>query len=164
MTFLANTLPNQFLSFRALLLCLIILALAIFFYYGAFASSLTGKQVGKEGSEAMALMTWKASLDYQSQSLLSSWVGNNHFSWVGIGCNTVGNVTLITITTYGLNGTLFNFNFTSFSQLLSLNLSSNSLYGTIPSHIGTHRRITNLTCPTTISWGQSPFQYETWAT
>ncbi|THG16984.1 hypothetical protein TEA_004853 [Camellia sinensis var. sinensis] len=32
---------------------------------------------GKEGSEAMALLMWKARLDNGSQSLLSSWVGSN---------------------------------------------------------------------------------------
>ncbi|KAI8014943.1 MDIS1-interacting receptor like kinase 2 [Camellia lanceoleosa] len=102
MTFLANTLPNQFLSFRALLLCLIILALATFFDYGAFASSLTGKRVGKEGSETTALLTWKASLHNESQTLLSSWVGSNHCSWAGIRCNKAGRVAHIDLHGYGL--------------------------------------------------------------
>ncbi|CAL5435675.1 unnamed protein product [Camellia sinensis] len=140
MTFLANTLPNHFLSFRALLLCLIILALPTFFYYGAFASSLTRKQ----GSEATALLTWKASLHNQSQTLLSSWVGSNHCSWVGIGCNKADRVAYIDLHGYGLKGTLSNLNFSSFPHLLTLRLFNNSLYGTIPSQIGSLWRLTYL--------------------
>ncbi|CAL5333718.1 unnamed protein product [Camellia sinensis] len=144
MTFLANTLPNQFLSFRALLLCLIILALATFFDYGAFASSLTGKRVGKEGSETMALLTWKASLHNESQTLLSSWVGSNHCSWAGIRCNKAGKVAHIDLHGYGLKGTLSKLNFSSFPHLLTLELLNNSLYGTIPPHIGSLWRLTYL--------------------
>ncbi|THG16989.1 hypothetical protein TEA_004858 [Camellia sinensis var. sinensis] len=140
MTFLANTLPNHFLSFRALLLCLIILALPTFFYYGAFASSLTRKQ----GSEATALLTWKASLHNQSQTLLSSWVGSNHCSWVGIGCNKADRVAYIDLHGYGLKGTLSNLKFSSFPHLLTLRLFNNSLYGTIPSQIGSLWRLTYL--------------------
>ncbi|GMP63114.1 hypothetical protein CsSME_00024934 [Camellia sinensis var. sinensis] len=128
MTFLANTHPNQFLSFPALLVCVIILALATFFYYGAFASPLTGKQ----GSEATTLLTWKASLHNQSQTLLSSWVGSNHYSWLGIRCNKVGRVAHIDLQGYGLKVTLSNLNFSSFPRLRTLELFNNSLYGTIP--------------------------------
>ncbi|THG07400.1 hypothetical protein TEA_004840 [Camellia sinensis var. sinensis] len=144
MTFLANTLPNQFLSLQALLLCLIILALATFFDYGAFASSLTGKQVGKEGSEAMALFTWKASLHNESQTLLSSWVGSNHCSWVGIGCNKAGRVGHIDLHGYGLKGALSNLSFSSFPHLLTFQLFNNSLCGIIPSRIGSLWRLTYL--------------------
>ncbi|KAL7208529.1 hypothetical protein ACSBR1_030301 [Camellia fascicularis] len=124
MTFLANALPSHFLSFRAFLLCLIILALPIFFAYGAFASSLTGKQ----GSEAMALLTWKASLHNQSQTLLPSGVGSNHCSWVGIGCNKAGRVSHIDLHGYGLKGNLVN--------LTTLYLYDNQLSGSIPQEVG----------------------------
>ncbi|KAL7192866.1 hypothetical protein ACSBR2_024640 [Camellia fascicularis] len=40
--------------------------------------------------------------------------------------------------------TLFNLNFSSFPQLLSPDLFNNSLYGTIPSHIGSLSRLTFL--------------------
>ncbi|CAL5392086.1 unnamed protein product [Camellia sinensis] len=140
MTSLANTPPNHFLSFQALLLCLIILALPIFFDYAAFAASLTGKQ----GSEAMALLTWKASLHNQSQTLLSSWVGSNHCTWLGIGCNKASRVAHIDLHGYGLKGTLSNLNFSSFPHLLTLVLFNNSLCGTIPPHIGSLWRLTDL--------------------
>ncbi|CAL5348588.1 unnamed protein product [Camellia sinensis] len=140
MTFLPNILPNHFLSFPPLLLCLIILALPTFFYYAAFASSLTGKQP----TEATALLTWKASLHNQTQTLLSSWVGTNHCTWLGIRCNKAGRVAHIDLQSYGLKGTLSNLNFSSFPHLLELRLFNNSLYGTIPPHIGSLWRLTYL--------------------
>ncbi|CAL5417639.1 unnamed protein product [Camellia sinensis] len=143
MTFLPNTLPNHFLSFPPLLLCLIILALPTFFNYAAFASSLTGKQ----GIEATALLTWKASLHNQSQTLLSSWVGTNHCTWLGIRCNMAGRVAHIDLQSCGLKGTLSNLNFSSFPHLLTLELLNNSLYGTVPPHIGSLWRLTNLSLP-----------------
>ncbi|CAL5348621.1 unnamed protein product [Camellia sinensis] len=140
MTFLPNTLPNHFLSFPPLLLCLIILAFPTFFDYAAFASSLTGKQA----IEPTALLTWKATLHNQTQTLLSSWVGTNHCSWLGIRCNKAGRVAHIDLHSYGLKGTLSNLNFSCFPHLLKLRLFNNSLYGTIPSHIGSLWRLTYL--------------------
>ncbi|CAL5414784.1 unnamed protein product [Camellia sinensis] len=140
MTFLPNTLPNHFLSFSPLLLCLIILAFPTFFDYAAFASSLTGKQA----TEPTALLTWKATLHNQTQTLLSSWVGANHCSWLGIRCNKAGRVAHIDLHSYGLKGTLSNLNFSCFPHLLKLRLFNNSLYGTIPSHIGSLWRLTYL--------------------
>ncbi|XP_028100883.1 MDIS1-interacting receptor like kinase 2-like [Camellia sinensis] len=143
MTFLANSLPSHYLSFPALSLCLIILALPTFFDYAAFASSLTGKQA----SEATALFTWKASLHNQTQTFLSSWVGTNHCTWLGIRCNKAGRVAHIDLPSYGLKGTLSNLNFSSFPHLLTLQLFNNSLYGTIPPHIGSLWRLTYLSLP-----------------
>ncbi|GMP79911.1 hypothetical protein CsSME_00035233 [Camellia sinensis var. sinensis] len=99
MTFLPNTLPNHFLSFTPLLLCLIILAFPTFFDYAAFASSLT---TGKQATEPTALLTWKATLHNQTQTLLSSWVGTNHCTWLGIRCNKAGRVAHIDLQGYGL--------------------------------------------------------------
>ncbi|CAL5417611.1 unnamed protein product [Camellia sinensis] len=141
MTFLPNTLPNHFLSFPPLLLCLIILALPTFFDYAAFASSLT---TGKQATEPTALLTWKASLHNQTQTLLSSWVGTNHCTWLGIRCNKADRVAHIDLQSYGLKGTLSNLNFSSFPHLLKLQLFNNSLYGTIPPHIGSLWRLTYL--------------------
>ncbi|KAL7208523.1 hypothetical protein ACSBR1_030295 [Camellia fascicularis] len=143
MTFFANTLPNHFLSFPDLLLCLIILALPTFFVCAGFASSL----IGKQGTEATVLLTWKASLHNQSQTLLSSWVGTNHCSWLGIHCNKAGRVTHIDLQSYGLKGTLSDLNFSSFPYLLTLELFDNSLYGTIPPNIGNLWRFTYLSLP-----------------
>ncbi|KAJ0614745.1 putative protein kinase RLK-Pelle-LRR-XI-1 family [Helianthus annuus] len=39
-------------------------------------------------NEASSLLKWKSSLDKQSQSFLSSWVGSNPcYDWIGIGCS-----------------------------------------------------------------------------
>ncbi|GMP46327.1 hypothetical protein CsSME_00014533 [Camellia sinensis var. sinensis] len=84
----------------------------------------------------MALLTLKASLDNQSQSLFSSWNESGHCSWVGIGCNEAGRVTYIDLKSYGLRGTPSELNFFSFPHLLSLELYNYSIYGTIPSQIG----------------------------
>ncbi|XP_028063527.1 leucine-rich repeat protein 2-like [Camellia sinensis] len=77
--------------------------MATSFDSATFASSVTREEDGKEGSEAMALLMWKARLDNGS--------------------------------------TLFNLDFSSFPQLLSPDLFNNSLYGTIPSHIGSLSRL-----------------------
>ncbi|CAL5414778.1 unnamed protein product [Camellia sinensis] len=154
MTFLPNTLPNHFLSFTPLLLCLIILAFPTFFDYAAFASSLT---TGKQATEPTALLTWKATLHNQTQTLLSSWVGTNHCTWLGIRCNKAGRVAHIDLQGYGLKGTLSNLNFSSFPHFMGpsppqigslwrltvLVLALNNLSGTIPTEIGqlTHLRM-----------------------
>ncbi|KAK8491107.1 hypothetical protein V6N13_061796 [Hibiscus sabdariffa] len=90
--------------------------------------------------EVEALLRWKASLDYHSQTLLSSlWLGSNHFNWVGITCDSAGSVTDLSLAEYGsrLRGTLRDLDFLSFHNLTRLHLRNNSLYGygPIPSHI-----------------------------
>ncbi|KAK6916412.1 Leucine-rich repeat-containing N-terminal, plant-type [Dillenia turbinata] len=59
-----------------------------------------------EGNEAMALLTWKASLDNQSQSQLSSWVNGSSpcSGWVGILCDMItSHVISINLTSLGLS-------------------------------------------------------------
>ncbi|KAI8552271.1 hypothetical protein RHMOL_Rhmol06G0254000 [Rhododendron molle] len=142
MTSLATkSLPNQFVSFQILSFSLIIIGLAAVFPFTSttFASSATTKE---EVPEAAALLKWKASLDNQSQSVLSSWVvGSNHCGWTGIGCNKAYRVSRINLTNYGLRGTLSNFKFSAFPYLNGLDLLNNSLYGTIPSNIGSLWRL-----------------------
>ncbi|KAF7115190.1 hypothetical protein RHSIM_RhsimUnG0062000 [Rhododendron simsii] len=53
-------------------------------------------------SEEIALLKWKASLDNQSQFLLSSWNETSHCTWVGIGCNDASKVTNLTLASIGL--------------------------------------------------------------
>ncbi|XP_057503776.1 probable leucine-rich repeat receptor-like protein kinase At1g35710 [Actinidia eriantha] len=146
MTSLApKTIPKQFVSFQILFLFVIILALVFSFNSTAFASLATRKDVGEEGPEAVALLKWKVSLDNQSQYLLSSWVvGSNHCNWIGIRCNKAGKVTHINLKSYGLRGTLSDLNFSSFPHLLRLEFFNNSLYGSIPSHIGNLSSLTTL--------------------
>ncbi|XP_077225787.1 uncharacterized protein LOC143858990 [Tasmannia lanceolata] len=89
--------------------------------------------------ETEALLIWKASL--LNQTPLNSWSLHNATnkspcSWTGIACNHEGSVTQINLTNVGLQGTLDSFKFSSFPNLAKLDLSNNTLFGTIPSTIG----------------------------
>lgn len=110
-------------------------------YSNASASSITTARQEAAG----ALLTWKANLN-TSQSLLVSWSGisSPYDSWIGIGCKGAGSVTHITVPSYDLKGTLHELNFSSFPNLFVLNLYNNSLYGTIPSNIGSLSKLTLL--------------------
>uniref|UniRef100_A0A2N9HPE2 non-specific serine/threonine protein kinase n=1 Tax=Fagus sylvatica TaxID=28930 RepID=A0A2N9HPE2_FAGSY len=133
---------NQFIPSLVFFL-LIIIILQLVSSSTAYVSSITSPFVYTNGmakaveerKEAEALLKWKTSLHIKSQSLLSSWVGSNPCNWVRINCDKSGSITHLNLSTYDLRGTLQNLNFQSFSNLLSLDLSSNSLYGTIPSNI-----------------------------
>ncbi|KAL6329159.1 hypothetical protein AAG906_011614 [Vitis piasezkii] len=100
----------------------------------------------EQDQEALALLTWKASLDNQTQSFLSSWSGRNScHHWFGVTCHKSGSVSNLDLDSCGLRGTLHNLNFSSLPNLLTLNLSNNSLCGTIPINIGNlSKLITNL--------------------
>ncbi|KAF2296503.1 hypothetical protein GH714_040478 [Hevea brasiliensis] len=94
--------------------------------------------VAQVAKEAEALLRWKASLDNQSQALLFSWTtGEAPCNWSGIQCNKAGSVAYVSLTNSGLKGTLESLiiTFLSFPNLINLNLSNNSLNGTIPSQI-----------------------------
>jgi len=87
-------------------------------------------------SEANALLKWKASLDSNSQASLSSWNGNNPCNWLGIACDDESHsVSSINLTRVGLKGTLQTFNFSLLPNILVLNMSHNSLSGSIPPQI-----------------------------
>ncbi|CAL5384373.1 unnamed protein product [Camellia sinensis] len=115
---------------------------------------------GEEGTEATALLKWKASLDNQSQSLQSSWVGTNNpcNNWVGIGCNNVGRVTSMNFTSYGLRGTLHNFNFSSFPSLLRMDFRNNSLPRIIPPHFSNLSKLIFLDLSLNHLSGTIPFE------
>ena len=116
----------------------------------AFANSTTSLvaaaagDVGKEWKEAEALLNWRASLDNQSQTLLSSWGEGSPCKWVGIRCNEAGSLTVLNLSSFGLIGTLSNLSFSSFPDLLTIDLSWNSLYGNIPDQIGNISKLTLL--------------------
>ncbi|XP_017982836.1 PREDICTED: probable leucine-rich repeat receptor-like protein kinase At1g35710 isoform X1 [Theobroma cacao] len=78
--------------------------------------------------EANALLKWKASLDHQSQSVLSSWVGNDTCYWIGIICDKSGRVSHLNLSNSGLIGNLTNLSF--------LYLFRNKLSGAIPQQVG----------------------------
>ncbi|CAL0314642.1 unnamed protein product [Lupinus luteus] len=98
-------------------------------------------------SEANALLKWKSSLDNKSQVLLSSWKSTNTTSvckWEGILCDKSKSVYSISLTNYGLKGTLHTLTFSSLPNLLSLDINTNSFYGTIPPQIGNLSRLNHL--------------------
>ncbi|XP_058200335.1 MDIS1-interacting receptor like kinase 2-like isoform X2 [Rhododendron vialii] len=70
----------------------------------AVARASSATQTVAKLSEAVALLMWKASLDNQSQSHLSSWNESSHCTWVGIGCNEASEVTNLNLDNIGLRG------------------------------------------------------------
>ena len=108
------------------------------------------------GREAEALLEWKASLDNQSQFRLSSWVGNITCHWVGISCNDFSSISHVNLPGAGLKGTLHTFSFSFLQSLISLNLSNNLLYGTIPSQLGNLSKLIYLDLSTNNLSGSIP--------
>uniref|UniRef100_A0A2N9G1E7 non-specific serine/threonine protein kinase n=1 Tax=Fagus sylvatica TaxID=28930 RepID=A0A2N9G1E7_FAGSY len=129
------------LSDKRLLLCSLVLVLVSLLHFATFASSETSSVAAAE-----ALLKWKASLDNQSQPLLSSWVGDRPCNnWVGIACEELElGVTSLNLSSFGLIGTLYNLNFSYFPNLLTIDLYNNSLNGTIPDSIGNLPKLTHL--------------------
>ncbi|EOX92906.1 Leucine-rich repeat receptor-like protein kinase family protein [Theobroma cacao] len=84
-------------------------------------------------TEVEALLVWKASLDKESQSTLSSWVGTRPCTWIGIICGSFGSITHLNLSSSDLKGKLEGLNFSLFPNLTHVDLSINSLYGSIPS-------------------------------
>ncbi|KAI5555091.1 hypothetical protein BDE02_19G058100 [Populus trichocarpa] len=141
-----SLLNKPFFSFflHILFLLLHIFNSSSFFALAEHTSSPTSL-FGNNNTEAEALLQWKASLDNQSQSLLSSWVGISPcINWIGITCDNSGSVTNLTLESFGLRGTLYDFNFSSFPNLFWLDLQKNSLSGTIPREFGKLRNLSYL--------------------
>ncbi|KAK7814404.1 mdis1-interacting receptor like kinase 2 [Quercus suber] len=65
-------------------------------------------------------------------------------NWVGIACDESGSLTHLNLSSVGLRGTLYKLNFSSFTNLLTIDLPSNSLYGNIPDQIGKISKLTRL--------------------
>ncbi|PNT01805.1 hypothetical protein POPTR_015G123800v4 [Populus trichocarpa] len=105
-------------------------------FFTSFAYSAAGAEIANGRKEAEALLKWKVSLDNRSQSLLSSWAGDSPCNWVGISCDKSGSVTNISLPNSSLRGRLNTLRFSSFPNLIVLILRNNSLYGSVPSHIG----------------------------
>ncbi|CAJ1971133.1 unnamed protein product [Sphenostylis stenocarpa] len=109
--------------------------------FAAFAATIAENQV----REAGALLEWKASLENQSQTSLSSWTkGVSHCKWEEIICDKSNSVTTINVANHGLKGTLHTLNFSSFPNLLTLDVSNNSFNGTIPHQIANLSRVSQL--------------------
>ncbi|PKI35016.1 hypothetical protein CRG98_044601 [Punica granatum] len=92
------------------------------------------------GKEAEALLRWKSSLDSRSRPVLSSWnTSIPACHWTGISCGgpySTGSIVVLNLAELSLKGTLHNLDFSSLPKLVSLDLSRNMLFGTIPSNIG----------------------------
>ena len=143
MTSLSNKpLFNQFISSLVFFL-LVVIILDFICSSTASVSSVTFPfvytnnkvKVAEERKEGKALLIWKTNLHSKSQSFLSSWAGSNPCNWVGINCDKSGSVTHLNLSSHSLKVTLHNLSFQSFPNLLSVDLSYNSLFGTIPSNI-----------------------------
>ncbi|KAL5990309.1 hypothetical protein ACLOJK_011207 [Asimina triloba] len=121
--------------------------------YKSLASLLVGMwavlhccgRAATQTQEAEALLTWKSTL-IQAQALhrwslppnsnaSSSHPQHTPCGWTGIECNENGSVAGIILPNSNLRGKLDNFSFSSFPNLVLLNLSINGLTGTIPSHV-----------------------------
>ncbi|KAI3892334.1 hypothetical protein MKW92_015253 [Papaver armeniacum] len=139
-------------SFPVLLALLLVSAcgISVFAYGSSFDSTSPIKQhfqVVAVQQEVDALLKWKSSLVNQTDSLLPSWKRNSTATpckWYGIHCNTKGRIAELNITGLGLQGTLHSFNFTSFSNFVTLNMSFNKLFGPIPSQISNLPKLTHL--------------------
>ncbi|KAH0683668.1 hypothetical protein KY290_022291 [Solanum tuberosum] len=93
--------------------------------------------------EATALLKWKSTfLKQNNNSLLTSWTISADVcrDWYGVICFN-GRVNRLNITNASVNGTLYDFPFSSLTFLEYVDLSMNQLYGIISSAIG---NLTNL--------------------
>ena len=89
----ATQTATKVMAFRVLFCSHVVLLISLL-HFATFASSTTPSvaATAEEGKafykEAEALLNWKASLDNQNKSLLSSWVGDRPcINWVGITCD-----------------------------------------------------------------------------
>ncbi|KAI3847826.1 hypothetical protein MKX03_032326 [Papaver bracteatum] len=120
----------------------LVFAILLFVSSIAFASLTQGKQLQVVVEEEVdALLKWKSTLVNHTHSLLHSWKINttgrtrSPCKWYGIVCNSKGSIAELNITGLGIQGTLHSFNFSSFSNIVSVYLSQNNLFGHIPSQI-----------------------------
>ncbi|RZC86240.1 hypothetical protein C5167_007425 [Papaver somniferum] len=136
-------------------LLVLVLVFASSYRVVVFASSssfsLTPETKWQVEEQVDALLKWKSTLVNQTHLFLPSWKINSTANtsspckWYGITCNKEGaGVSKISLTGLGLQGTLHTFNFSSFSNFVSLNMSYNKLFGTIPSQISNLSKLTDL--------------------
>lgn len=83
-----------------------------------FITSIPDSTISGEGfKEAQVLQKWKASLDNESQSLLSSWNGDTPCKWVGVDCYQAGGIANLSLQNAGLRGTIHSLNFSSLTSV-----------------------------------------------
>ncbi|XP_004492917.1 uncharacterized protein [Cicer arietinum] len=104
--------------------------------------TLSLPQTMGENSEAKALLKWKNSFDNHSQTLLSTWKNTSNLCiWQGIKCDKSNSISIINLENYGIKGTLHSLSFSSFPNLITINIYQNHFYGTIPPQIGNMSRV-----------------------
>ncbi|GAY64839.1 hypothetical protein CUMW_236620 [Citrus unshiu] len=138
------------------------LVLLILFLVLSFLITISSES----NKEADALLKWKASLQSHNLSLLPSWTNAttnvsskiSPCAWYGINCNDAGRVTNITLRNTGLSGTLRDFSFSSFPQLVHLDLSLNGFFGTIPSQIGNLTKLNYISLESNQMSGKIPLE------
>ena len=111
-----------------------------------FLSLLPFRITSSPRAQAEALVKWKNSLS-SSTSLNSSWsLANlgNLCNWTGIVCDVAGSISEINLSDAKLQGTIVEFNFSSFPNLTSLNLNTNRLNGSIPTAVANLSKLTFL--------------------
>ncbi|KAG6686823.1 hypothetical protein I3842_11G039900 [Carya illinoinensis] len=107
-----------------------------FVLFAQLVSSLEAAFSSNSSKEATALLTWKNSLQNDSQSHLSSWTSvsssnlnlsrQNPCNWLGISCNLAGSVVKINLTESSLQ------ELGNLSSLKFLQLDQNQLHGSLP--------------------------------
>ncbi|KAI3872986.1 hypothetical protein MKW92_025135 [Papaver armeniacum] len=118
--------------------------------YDSSPSLIHREQLPAVREEVESLLNWKSTLKNRTHSFLRSWKrssNNNTTSpckWDGITCNNQGSVTELNLTSSNLQGTLYSFNFSSFTNFVSLDLGNNKLSGFIPSQIGSLSKLSHL--------------------
>ncbi|KAI3833424.1 hypothetical protein MKX03_019919 [Papaver bracteatum] len=120
------------------------------FSFDSSSSLIHRKHLNPVGEEIESLLKWKSTLGNQTQSFFGSWRRSstanttNPCKWHGVSCNNEGSVTVLNLTSSNLQGTLQNFNFSSFANCVHLDLSDNRLFGSIPSQIGNLTKLSYL--------------------
>ncbi|KAF8014717.1 hypothetical protein BT93_H0506 [Corymbia citriodora subsp. variegata] len=129
----------------------VVIIVMVLTLYPGFASTATHgfpleAENGNAEGTAETLLKWKSALDSQSQSLLSSWWGENACSsnWTGVTCDRLGVITTLNLSNMGLRGMLGALNFTALPHLIGLDLSNNSFRGPIPLSIGNLSKLSTL--------------------
>ncbi|KAL3514130.1 hypothetical protein ACH5RR_026847 [Cinchona calisaya] len=109
---------------------LVLVLLTIFFCFLGSASA--------SAEEAAVLFKWKASISNPDNLLLTSWSlqqNSSLCSWYGVSCIN-GSVNRLNLSDSNINGTLYNFPFSSLPNLEYIDMGNNELWGSIPPQIG----------------------------